>query len=513
MRIRSIAILLCSILLLSSAAFGSIAYAADTFSSDGVSLSDIRISPNALSGDGEVAVTANISVDTSRAEGGLANVRISGDAVKSSETRGIISIGENIDIGFTITVRSSDLNQPLSLVLLWDGTTSGLPFHITIPSKAPVEPAITFTRTIDKTSVEIGETVAITYTVKNSGSIDISDLVITDAGIGSDFKLDEPSLLAGTTKTKTLNYQVEADFTSAPKLTYHANGKTYTAQCTEKAVKLKVVQLSATLRAILPESVEPGGQVTLVCELQNAGSVKITGITIDEPTLGSKLFTAQSLDKGESMQFSKTVTLMHTNTFQYSITAKDDSGNPVTVKTNQLQIVVSSGNDQYDIEIRASPDLIQLAEPGIVSFEITITNKGAAPVEHATITGTDGEKLEEDFTLPVGVSKWTWVSSIIDKTTSFAFTLSVTDGKGGYLRSTDPYEVKVANPLPTATASSAPSEAPGQSPGTIETDTKPVGSFGDIFRAMIVVGGLIVVTIIVLIVMLISDKLKRKNTR
>ncbi len=512
MRIRSIAILLCSILLLTSSAFGSTAYAIDTFSSDGVILSNIRTNPNALSGDGEVDVTANISVDISRAEGGLDNVRVTGNAVKSSETVGNITIGENSDIRFTISVKSGDLNQPLSFALVWDGNQSGLPFHITIPSKVSVDPAVSFTRTIDKASVESGETVAITYTVKNTGTVDITDLVITDAGIGHDFKLTEPSLPAGTTKTKTLNYKVEADFTSTPKLTYQANGTTYSAQCAEKTVKLKVVQLEATLRAILPESVEPGGQVTLVCELQNAGSVRISGITINEPTLGGKLFTAQSLDKGESIQFSKTVMLIHTTTFQYSITAKDDSGNPVTVTTNQLQVVVSAGSDQYDIEIMANPDLIQLAEPGIVSFEITVTNKGAVPVEHATITSQDGEKLGEDFTLPVGVSKWTWVSRIIDKTTAFTFTLSVADGKGGYLRSTDPYEVKVASPEPTTTTVPSASEATDQTPGTVETVTSPAGSIGDIFRAMIVLGGLIIVAIIVLIVMIISDKIRRKNT-
>lgn len=513
MRLRRVFFILISGFLLTSAFLGGTAFAGDTFVSDGVTVSNIRIEPAALSGDGEVAVTINIAVDTSRAEGGLANVQVVGDTVKASGTVGAISIGENSDLNFSIELTAAQLGTALPLKAVWDGSSSGIAFTVTIPSTAATEPKVSFTRTIDKTTVETGGSVAITYVVKNTGNIDITDLVITDNGIGDDFKITEPSLPAGTVMTKTLNYDVNSDFTSSPRLAYKAGDKSFTAQCPDKSVKLKVVELGAVLRAILPDTLEPGGEATLVCELVNSGSVKLTSIVIDEATLGKRIFTAAALDKDASMQFSRTVVLMKTTQFQYTITAKDDAGNTVTVKSNELEVAVDSGSDQYSIEIMASPDAIQLAEPGQVNFEVTVTNKGAEPVQNVMITDQNGEVLTTYETLPVGVSKFTKME-LIDKTKVFDFILKVAGPDGDYVRSTGQIEIIVTEPTasPQVTAAATATPEPTAT-GAVETSGKPVGSIGDIIIIMLVVGGLIVVAIIVLAITILTDKLKKRKMR
>ena len=511
MRLRRFIISAISLALLFSAAPG-VALADDSFSADGVTLSNIRINPELLPGDGQVNITVNIAVNVNRADGGIANVRVSGGGVSSGQLDSI-SIGDNADLQFSLNVQASQLGKQIPLTLIWDGNDTGITFNVTVGSSAPTEPQVTFTRTLDSTSVEQGGKVSIIYTIKNTGSIDVTDIVVTDDGVDSDLELKADKLSVGNSISLPFSHTVTADFTSTPKLTFKANGTAYTATCPAKSVTLRVSELEAKLSVIAPDPIMPGDDVTLVLDLANTGNVKFTNIVISEKTLGNKLFSATSLDKGEKIPFSKNIKLTQTAKFQYEISAKDESGKAYTIKSNELEVVVSQVTGQYDIEIIASPDAIRLGEPGKVTFEIVVTNKGTEPVANVIVTNQDNTELKKYESLPVGVTKFT-IEQIIDKTTSFNFTLTAPAADGTYTRATKPLEIVVAEE--EATPSAEPTIDPTAEPAPTGTDTSkpvstPAASISNIVLAMLVVGGLIVLTAIVLVMMIVSDKLKKKR--
>lgn len=514
MRMRRVFIIFVSSILLAATGFGSVALAEDSYTSDGVTLSNIRTSPDSLPGSGQVSITVHMAVDTSREAGGISNVHIEGTGVSSDYIDNIPIAGE-ADLHCTLFLNEDQLGKQITLSAKWEGSGEGIPFAITVPSSTPDAPQVTFTRTMDKTSVAAGGTVNIIYNVKNTGLVDITDLVVTDEGIGTSMSLTQSSLKAGSTTALPYSYTVDADFTSKPVLTYKAGGKTYTANCPAKTVALKIVQLDAVLRAITPDVAKSGDEVTLVCDLVNTGNMKLTSIVISEATLGNKLFTAASLEKDATMQFSKKIMLTQTTKFQYVITAKDDAGHTYTTKSNELEVIVESGSDQYNIEIMASPDAIQLAEPGKVSFEITITNKGTEPVSNVSVLDQNGLVLKAFETLATGVTQIPY-DIVIDKTTGFNFSVVVpgTDNTNNYQRSTGLLEIKVtdatATPVATNGATASPSPADTETAASTSGSASP-SNISTILTAMLVVGVLIIITIIVLVVMIISDKKKRKR--
>jgi uncharacterized repeat protein (TIGR01451 family) len=501
MRLRRVSIMMVSLLLL-SAVFPGTALAAD----DGVTLSNIRVNPSSLPGAGTVSVTVHVAVEANRNDGGIDNVRVAGPGV-ASDTVQEISIGGETDLRFLLAVQASQLGSAIQLTLVWDGANPGVPFEVTVASSVATEPQVSFTRTVDKTSVAKGDPVTLVYDIENTGAVDITNIAVTDEGIPG-MTLTRSSLKAGGSAALTRTVTPEADFTSSPKLTYTANGKTYTAACAALTVPLKTLELDALLEAS-PQSIASGGEVTLLCTLTNTGNVKLTNVTISDKTLGSKLFPAATLDRGTSKQFSRKVSLTKTTTFQYEVAAKDESGNAVTFKSNALEVAVSPAGGQYDVTVSAVPDVLQLPQPGRVNFNITVRNNGAGEVANVTVTDQNGEVVRQFEKLAAGESSFAY-SKDIAATTQFNFCLSAPgDGGTTYQVYSGPIEVVVAGSPAAATVQATPSATPE---GTVSAGATPgasAGRMGTLLTALLVVGFLIIVTIFVLVAMIMADKRKR----
>lgn len=507
MRLRRVLFLSAICFALFIALFAGGVLALEEFSAGGVTLSNIRLSPASLPGAGTVAVAVHIKVADNRNEGGLTNVRVEGPGA-ASETVAEIPIGGESELGFTLQVAASQLGAPLHLALKWEGAPDGLPFTVTVPSSAPAEPKVSFTRTVDKTTFSKGDSVTLVYKIENTGSVDISDITVTDDGIPG-MTLTKNAVAAGGSASLNYTFAPEASFTSAPKLAYEAGGKTYTAACDPVAVTMRSLELQAALEAAPPE-VSAGGDVTLLCTLVNSGTVRLTNVTIAEASLGSKLFPAVTLDKGTSRQFSRKVTLTKTATFQYEISAKDEKGNPVTFKSNALEVKVTP-TGAFNLAIAAVPDALQLSQPGRVNFNIIVRNNGDDAVADAVVKDQSGNVLSQYALLPAGESRLTYFKDI-ETTTQFNFSLSAPAGDGSaYEVSSGPVEVVVAGPAasppPSATQTPAAAATPQATPEASS------GRMGALLTALIIVGFLIVVTVVVLVAMVVADRRKRAGAK
>ncbi len=491
-----------------------VALALEEFSAGGVTLSNIRINPPSLPGPGTVAVAVHVKVADNRSEGGLANVRVEGQGVVS-ETVAEIPIGGESELGFTLQVAESQLGSTLHLALKWDGAADGLPFTVSVPSSAPPEPSsappepkVSFTRTIDKTTFLKGDSVSLIYKIENTGSVDITGITVTDDGIPG-MTLTKSAVSASGSAALNYTFTPDASFTSAPKLTYTARGKNYSAVCDSVTVTMRSLELQAVLEAA-PAEVPEGGEVALLCTLTNSGTVRLTGVTIGEISLGSKLFPPVTLDKGTSRQFSRKVALAKTATFQYEITAKDEFGNPVTFKSNALEVKVTPSG-AFNLEIAAVPDALQLSQPGRVNFNIIVRNNGDDAVADAVVKDQNGNVVSSYALLPAGESRLTYFKEI-DATTQFNFSLSAPAGDGStYEVSSGPVEVVLAGPAPTPTALAAQTPAASVTPQA--TPVASSGRMGSLMTALLIVGFLIVVTVVILVVMVVTDRRKRAFTK
>lgn len=473
----------------------------------------VTIDPVTATVQSDTKATLNVSVHCgANRPNNMQNVKVLRGGTTIMSYSDDVTTGNTVTLSGPMTIQASDIGQKVTLTLSWTdgGAAQSQDFSVTL---TPAQVNAEFSRTLSTTSAVAGDTVTLTYTVQNTGAVDLTDVTITDGGISS-VKKTYSKIAAGSSVEFSYDMTVSADFTSTPKLVYTANGQSYTKTLTAKTVQLTQAQLDAVLE-INPETVESGGEVTLLCTLTNSGNVQLNSITVSDETLGSKLYTLSKLAPGAKKSFSKTFTLVETTGFQYTIKAKDANGHEVTFQSNKATATVkSAANQNLNLEIIANSTTVQLTEPGNVDFELEVTNKGDAAVSNVRIIDQSGNPITVIDNLPPG-KKAIAYKTLVNETTVFQFTAYADDGtEGGYKVTTGPLQVTVveatANPTPSieptddlaATAEATDADVPATASG---------GRLGTLLVLLAVVGVLIIITAVALVVMIVKER--RKTAR
>jgi hypothetical protein len=122
----------------------------------------------------------------------------------------ILAPGESIIASIDHVVAESDLPSPLTNVVTATATDI---LKQPVTSTATASVVLTYTATLEMTKVatpasaKVGETIAYAYTIKNSGKVTVSALVLTDDKLGS-VTLDQKSVQPGGTVTGKATYTI-----------------------------------------------------------------------------------------------------------------------------------------------------------------------------------------------------------------------------------------------------------------------------------------------------------------
>ena len=470
-----------------------------------VSIVSTSVNPTSLSGAGEVTLNVGVKVAENSADKAT-GVYVARDGERLSDVYDI-DAGDEQTISCTLPVSASDLGNSISLRLLWDGGGS-LSFSVKVNGEASVEPQVSFSRSFSQSTAAKGAEVTISYKISNTGSVPITDIVVTDAKAG-DVTLTYSKLNPGKSKTLTYKHTMDADLTSEPKLTYEANGKTYTKSLSAKTVSLSTADVDVVLEASQSE-VASGDEITLSCSITNTGNSNLKNIKVSDETLGSDLFTSSSLKTGIRKEFTKSVTLTETTKFRFVVTAEDADGNTYTFRSNSETVKVSGSEEtapatEYGLEILATSDTLQLTQAGDVNFTITVNNKSDAAVAGVKVVDQDGLVIKEFDILPVGENPFVYRASVT-QTKQFNFYAVVEGEDGEYRVASGPVEITV-----TDGAAASPTASIEPSPSATQVTGGNNGSLGSLMVALLIVGFLIVITVIVLVAMIVKDKRQREQ--
>lgn len=470
----------------------------------GISVEGVIVSPESLPGGGQVAVTATVTVSPGREGGGIKDVYIDGAGVSSNAPVESIAAGSSQSVACLLDIAAEQLGQPIQLDVKWKDETTGEPGQAPFPSPVVVSPEnrVSFERAVspDKSSVLRGDTVRLTYTVRNEGTAGMAELVLTDDGIPG-MRREQDGLPAGETATFTCDHEMNSELISAPRLDYKINGQFYTAQCPSRTVSVRILQMSAVLSA-MPASVPAGGSVLLNCSIENRGNVALKDISVTD-SAGNELYSAPSLDRNESHAFSRMLTLTQPARFQYTILARDDAGNDAKFITNELKVAVTSSGGRISAKIHADPDALQLDEPGEIAFDIRISNNGPGPLLNARVEDHMGNTVRTFPSLLPGETEFIYRTSM-NETTQFHFSLVVPGERGEFKVETGPVEVKLTTDAPPDTAGPSPSPS-GDSTGASGQPAQP-GGLDWLVKVLLIIGALILVTIAVMVVLAVRDR-------
>ena len=317
------------------------------------------------------------------------------------------------------------------------------------------KPDLTITREIKPTTAQKDQEVTVTYTIENTGSVDVDAVTIKEnSSISAKSGSIEGGLAAGEKATHTFTAKMgKRDLTSAATVTFKAGGKSYTKKVEAATIKYGEVKLSATLSAD-KKGGAPGETIKLTVKLKNSGNVDFTNVVLTDKNLG-ELFSDVTVAAGETVTLEKDLAITETQDIQLTVNAEDATGQPVETATGMVHVIATDPTQQIVLSVEASADREVVYQiPGSVRFTITVRNESAVDVSNISVRAVN-TVINTFSSIPAGESRTFTREMAISMPGLFQFTASARDPLGQTLTfSSNSLRISREQPTPE------PTEAP-----------------------------------------------------
>ncbi|MGL5406758.1 MAG: DUF7507 domain-containing protein [Propionibacteriaceae bacterium] len=287
----------------------------------------------------------------------------------------------------------------------------------TVTTSRDPQLSVTKTGSVDRYS-KVGDTIAYTITVTNSGNVTISNLTVTDPMFpasspltctGGNATAFEPGQVRTCTGTRAI---VQADIdngtltNTATAAGVSPTGTKVTNQGTFKATATQEPNAKLTKTANPSSITEAGKAISYTLVLSNTGNVTLSNAQITDPKLGT-LSCSPALGSKLAPEASMTCTGTYTST-QNDVNAGsilNTAGSSVTPPTGAA--LTPTASETVTVNQKASLALTKTAAPErvtavgqTVTYSFGVTNTGNVTIKNIAVTDTDLPGLS-DITCPV----------------------------------------------------------------------------------------------------------------
>ena len=273
----------------------------------------------------------------------------------------------------------------------------------------PIEDAgavaqVEINRYITPTMARNGQKVSVIYEVINTGTIDVTDVVIKESSTVSKTEGKISLVKAGEKKTHTFTVTMgKKDLTSNANITYQAGGKTYTETLGNQKIKYGDVKLTATL-ATDKKGGNAGDTVKFTLTLKNSGKSDYQNVTVTDPTLGT-IFTGLTVEAGKTVTQEKEITIAQSASYQFTVTGTDAAGNSVETATDRISITAVDPTKVVKLSVAAQvnkPIIYML--PDVVKFTVSVTNTSGVDAANVTVSASGVDLYNFDL-IPAGQTR------------------------------------------------------------------------------------------------------------
>ena len=461
---------------------------------------NITASPSELTDSGTVTFTFEIA--NYNADYPMADVAITYNGTVYNVMNGqqIPPNGSARDITLTLNVSQSQLGKPITFVVTWTRNGEPMSQEASITIAQAENPIITVTRTASKTNVKPGETVTITYTIKNTTKFDMTDITLIDENISDQPIFQNETLRASRSTSYDFSYTMgEESVTSTPMVTYTVNGKTKTFSSVEP---LELIMVLVKLNMKVQAGVPTINGVAFTIDVSNTGTQTISDITITDERANVVNETPFTLEAGETNTLSYVVVPLMTEPLrevQFSLKGTDPFDEEYTLTpTDVYDVYPYVDASQISVAISAETVTPWTAESKKITARITITN-------HSTVELSTVQVIESS----IGVVKEYELLAAGETTFDQTFDLSSPRNLTFTLKGYDPTGTKrtlAECPLPVAYGTETPIPAEVTVSPTVGNMTIFNGLSNGIAKILIILGVLMVFAFVILVVLTAMER-------
>ena len=294
------------------------------------------IKPTTAQKDQEVTVTYHVR---NTGESDVTDVSIKENSAVSKSAGVISSIpaGEEATHTFTTKMGSKDITSAATVTFKSGGKSYSQKVEGAVIKYGEVK--LSATLSADKKGGAPGDTLKLTVKLKNSGTVDFTDIALTDENLGEVFS--GQTVKAG----ETVTLEKEITITESQDVQFTVTGGDATGVPVETATgKISVIATDPTQQIVL--SVEASADRTTVYEIpgnvrftitvKNESAVEVKNITVQ--AVDTTVNTFSSIPAGESRTFTRQMAVSMPGAFQFTAKCRDQLSQTMTFSSNIIQI-------------------------------------------------------------------------------------------------------------------------------------------------------------------------------
>ena len=299
------------------------------------------ISPTIARKDQEIVVRYDISNTGTIA---LLNVGIqeNKDIYSKKQTIPRLEPGQTAEIKYPVKMGTKDLTSGATITYTPENQSKEQTYKVKEQTIRFGEPELSAALASSAKGVVENGTITLTLTLKNTGSVDYSDIRVSDAALGDVFTNQE--LKAGktleltkeVTVPETTDYQfiINATDATGTETSISTDPLTITAVNPEDALNLEVIATPDRT-----EVFEQPGQVRFTVSITNVSKVDAADVTVSHGD--TELYTFTSIKAGETRTMSRDFALSMAGKYRFTVTAKDPLDSVMSFQSNETQIAFS----------------------------------------------------------------------------------------------------------------------------------------------------------------------------
>lgn len=250
--------------------------------------------------------------------------------------------GQTAEIKYPVTMGKKDLVSGAEITYKSTTQTKAKTYTVEKQTIKYGEPELEAVLSSSAKGVVENGTITLTLKLKNSGSVDYSDIRVTDANLGDVFTNQE--LAAGKsleltkeiTVPETMEYRFTVNATDATgsETSIATEALTITAVDPSEALKLTVVATPDRT-----EVYEQPGRVRFTVTITNDSNVEAKDVKLAHGD--TQLYTFSSIAAGESRTLSRDFALSMAGKYRFTVTATDPLESTMSFDSNETQIAFS----------------------------------------------------------------------------------------------------------------------------------------------------------------------------
>ena len=474
----------------------------------------VSANPATLSAAGSSTITVTVQNAT---DGEITDIALSYPGGGGNSVLSSIAAGSSKTDSAGCTISAADLGKDLPITITWNqGAEGSKSATKTVRIGAAAAPTVEFSRKPDKTVVELGSKVTLSYTIKNTSAVTLTNLTLSDSIVGT--IASGITLAPGQSETKTTSVTINSEMTSSPKITYTAEGQSYNK--TISSLKIgPAAKVSLTVAATANKTqLAATEKVTFSISIKNNSASDATGIKlVDE--LGTVISNNASVKANQSAtltcerDISQSTKVQFTATYPSGDSTSTAVSDPITITLAGQTPAPEPGTTPEtpgtpQLSVIASVNPAQLPIPGMpttVTFTIVIKNMGTAPVLGVAVTEPGLGQMGSIATLEAGAQQTITYEYSISQPSNYVFSASGADSDGNTVQG-----LSAAVPVSVSTGTAAPE---GTMAPLVTQPPAGGGSLSTWFIVIIVIIVLIILAGIALVVLTIQERKSRNKNR